>query len=147
MSCDLIIELHTVSASLLPSAQDVGLVRIENTGSLASFAVMHFGILLCVDQWPDGFPGELEFAWNHSLTEPLLTQSTHVFIAGRALVSPDLLLEFVVLHPSRPLIGGWGNGSVGFLRFCFCLRLCQLVGALAFDPLRFCSDGIRDLVL
>jgi hypothetical protein len=106
MSCDLIIELNTVSASLLPSAQDVGLVRIENTGSLASFAVMHFGILLCLDKCPDGFARELEFACNHSLTEPLLTESTYLCIAGRALVSPDLLLEFVILHPSRPLIGG-----------------------------------------
>src|SRR5207302_7797077 len=72
MSCDLIIELNTISASLLPSAQDVGLVRIENTGSLASFAVMHFGVLLCLDKCPDSFPRKLEFACNHSLTQSLL---------------------------------------------------------------------------
>ena len=96
MSYDFIIELHTVSASLLPSPQDIGLVWIEDTGSLASFAVMHFGILLCLDKCPDRFARELECACNHSLTEPLLTEGTHIFIAGRALVSPDLLLEFVV---------------------------------------------------
>src|SRR5205807_10534768 len=127
MSCDLIIELNTISASLLPSAQDVGLVRIENTGSLASFVVMHFGVLLCLDKCPDSFPSKLECACNCSLTQSLLVEGTHLFIAGRSLVSPDLLLKFVVLHPSRPLIGGRGNGSVVFLRSCFFLRFWWLV--------------------
>src|SRR5436190_23318431 len=114
MSCDLIIELHTVSASLLPSAQDVGLVRIENTGSLASFALMHFGVLLCLDKCPDSFPRKLEFACNHSLTQYLLVEVTHPIIAGIALVSPDLLLKLIVLHPCGPLMLSWRSSSVMF---------------------------------
>src|SRR6266436_10083863 len=130
MSCDLIIELHTVSASLLPSAQDVGLVGIENTGSLASFAVMHFGVLLCLDKCPDSFPRELEFACNHSLTEPLLTESTHVFIAGRALVSSDLLLEFVVRASQQAVDRGMGEWFG---------RISPVLLLLATLPTRGCS--------
>src|SRR5947207_2647309 len=147
MSCDLIIELNTVSASLLPSAQDVGLVRIENTGSLASFAVMHFGVLLCLDKCPDSFARKLEFACNHSLTQSLLAEGTHLFIAGRSLVSPDLLLKFIVLYSCGPLIGRWRNGSVVFLWFGCCRLCCRLVDALVFDPLRLCRNGIGGLVL
>src|SRR3954454_17772281 len=143
MSCDLIIKLYTVSASLLPSAQDVGLIRIENTGSLTSFAMMHFGVLLCLDKCPDSFPREFEGACNRPLTHPLLTESTYLCIASKTLVSSHLLLEFIVFHPCGPLIGRRGNGPVVFLRFCFCL----LMDALVLDPLRFCRDGIRDMVL
>src|SRR5205807_3914414 len=136
-SFDLIIELKTVCASLLPSLQNVALVRVKQTPFFSSFRVMHLRILFGLSKFAYRRTCQFQFSHDGSLTESLFHESTHIFIVRDTLVSSDLLLKVVVPHPFRPLIGRRRASSVVFLGICY------LAAAVVFDALRLCRNRIR----
>src|SRR5438552_17983577 len=78
-SCDLIVELNTVAASVLPSLYEVALVGIKQTPSCSSFAMVHLRIRLCLDKFAHRRPRQFQFPCNRSPTPPLFTERSHVF--------------------------------------------------------------------
>src|SRR5437868_978257 len=129
---DLIVELHTVSASVLPALQNVALVGVKQTPSGSSCGLVFLGILLCLDKCAHGLARQVQFACNRSQTEPLRKQRAHVLIAGHTLVASDLFLKGLVTHPKWSLIGKGRNSAVVFLGFRFPLWFYALVEALVF---------------
>src|SRR5258708_2783160 len=117
MSSDLIVELITVGASLLPSMQAEALVGLKQVPVFSSFGVVHLWILLCLSKFAHRRPRQFQLPGNGTLREPLFHKGAHVLIARGAFVSSDLLLQFVVAHPERPLVGGRGASSLVFLWF------------------------------
>src|SRR5258708_40367156 len=117
MSFDLIVELSTVGASLLPSMQDGALVGVKQAPFFSSFGVVHLWILLCLSKFAHRRPRQFQLPGKGTRSVPLFHEGAHVLIARGAFVSSDLLLKFVVPHPERPLVGGRGASSIVFLWF------------------------------